>query len=70
VDPGPCPLPVDALGPDPIGREVIDVAERRVRQAAESAALLAERLTAFAAAVRTAAARFGAADHQLIRPPR
>ncbi len=70
ADPGPCPLAVDALGPDAIGREVLDAAGRRVRQAAESAALMAHRLLAAAGALRTTATGFRAADDGVRRQPR
>ena len=70
VDPGACPLPVDALGPDAIGREVIDTASRRVRQAAESVGLLTQRLLAAASALRATADGFRSADDGVRRPPR
>jgi hypothetical protein len=65
-----CPLHDGSLGSSAAAREVSAAACRRVEQAVESAALLANLARESAGRLRTVAAAFEAAESAAIAPPR
>lgn len=68
--PSRCPLVDGSLGSSALGREVVAAANRRVLQACEATARLADLIDATAVKLRSAATAFEAAESSPVRPHR